>query len=289
MECLKRSIIQLDILEVGQTYRVITNEGRYSRDMELELVGCYKDHYSFKDSLGRKESFLKTDLFSGVWEIKGFNPRERLLTAAGKMQEAMEVKREVDTQSEIEEEVERIVRENVAKMVGEVTRWLNENPNQEGDVREIISEFDPSQYYIDKVRDTVVKHMKKQGQEIVVTDGRPKKLILKVDEQLVEVEEVEEAEEAEELHPMAAELIGVEVDEEVELTENLEPEAIREYKMHKVRGENTDRKFLIEKAEELQLRITDSQERLDQLQTRLTAEIDIYQELLEEIQEHLEA
>jgi len=276
MECLERSIIQLDLLTPGETYKIRINDSRRPREEDMTLVECYKDHYSFINAKGFKESLLKTDLFSGGWEVDGINPREKLLRAAGKMQDALKVKQEKETKSEIEEEVERIVNENTEKMVGEVTRWLKENPNQGGDVREIISEFDPSQYYIDKVRDAVVKELKEEGQEIIVTDGRPKKLILRVEEvadqdevneEVVRVEEETEMEEQEE-ELRRAEIIYPAWEQERNITE--------------------DRRFLEEKAEELQVRITDIEERLEYVQTRLTAEIDIYQELLDEINEHLD-
>lgn len=85
MECLERTIVQLNILDVGETYRVTTNEGRYSRDMELKLLGCYRDHYLFMDALGRRESFQKTGLFSGDWMVKGIDPRKVLNGAAVKL------------------------------------------------------------------------------------------------------------------------------------------------------------------------------------------------------------
>lgn len=269
-ECLRRSIVQMDLLNPGEVYRIKVNAGKHSRDEDMELVECYKDHYLFINAKGFRESFLKTDLFSGVWEIRGFNPRERLLTAAGKMQEALEVKREVDTKSEIEEEVERIVRENVAKMVERVIEWLRENPGRPGDVSRILIEQNPSQYYIDKVRNEVFEILKSKGESVKITNTRPKYLILRGQEE----EEVEEVEEA----------------EETEAVMGAEPLSIREaYMSVHSTIKSSDRRFLEDKAEELQLQITDARERLELMQTRLTTEIEIYEELLEEIQEHLES
>lgn len=323
MECLERSIIQLDILEVGQTYRVITNEGRYSRDMELELVGCFRDHYLFKDSLGRKESFLKTDFFSGGWKIKGINPKKILREAAEKLRG-----QNVPT---IKEGLEMAAEKNREELIEKCIKWLENHPGEELYIKSKYHTYNLDYVQAGIIRDTVLSRMKREGKNVVIEGNRPKVLVYRPEEnetrndgaaaaaetvnalnelteeevENIEVEEESEIEmtQEEQLHP-AAELSGDVVSEptnnKLHATIDVnrgEGESISDILRRVFSVEesdiedekNKDRKFLIEKAEELQLRITDSQERLDQLQTRLTAEIDIYQELLEEIQEHLEA
>jgi|GEM_PF-5965338 len=291
MECLERSIIQLDILEVGQTYRVITNEGRYSRDMELELVGCYKDHYSFKDSLGRKESFLKTDFFSGGWKIKGINPKKILLEAAEKLRGNTE---RLNTKEELELKAEK----NREELIQNCMKWLENHPGEELYIKSKYHTYNLDYVQAGIIRDTVLSRMKREGKNVVIEGNRPKVLVYRPEENETRNDGAAAAAETvnalNELTEEEVENTEVEEESEIEMTqeEQLHPAAelsgdvVSEPTNNKL---HADRKFLIEKAEELQLRITDSQERLDQLQTRLTAEIDIYQELLEEIQEHLES
>lgn len=155
-----------------------------------------------------------------------------------------------------------------------VGQWLKKNPGQPGDVSRILIEHNPSQYYIDKVRNEVFEKLQKEGAKIKVTSTRPKYLILRNEEEEavnVEPEEIEEEERT-----------------DTEVVCDAGPDSIREAYM-RVHStiKSRDRRFLEEKAEELQLQITDAQERLELMKTRLTTEIEIYEELLQEITRHL--
>lgn len=272
---MKKTLVQFDLLKPGKTYQLIVDKGlRKESPEQMKLLGCYPDYYLFMDSAGRKTSLLKADLYGGSWEVKGLNPKAELLKAAGKlkesMQETIKAEKKKADKSDIQEEVERIVRENTDKMVTKVIDWLKKNPNQPGDVSRILIEHDPSQYYIDKVRNTAAEKLEKEGCEIKITNTRPKYIILRDETEEDPVEEEEKAE----------------VEETKTINVNQKPYSENIEQGHKPKLE--DRRFLDEKLEELQLRIVDEQERFERQEIEHNVKMEIYHELANEIRGHLD-
>ena len=72
---LSKAQIQDDLLEVGKEYLVKLNVGRKNRremsDMRLRWIGCYPNHYLFKDYKGIKITLNKVDYYLGEWGYEG--------------------------------------------------------------------------------------------------------------------------------------------------------------------------------------------------------------------------
>ncbi len=280
--CLKRAIVQLDILEPGMTYGVVVNDGRYSRDELMQLIGCYKDHYLFINEKGFKESFLKSDLLNGSWKVKGINPRKMLLEAAEKLSGI--------EKANVEEDLNMKAKIHMEELVQKCMKWLEEHPGEGLHIKSKFHTYNLSNPQASIARDTVLQRMNDQGKKVVIEGGRPKLLIYK-GEKLTESNESEVEEAKEEAQEGPEKIYEDEFEGETVETETITNALRRVFSVEEeesIDEENKDRKFLIEKIEELQLRVIDAQEKLDRAQIRLTVEIDVYQELLDDITKHLE-
>lgn len=277
---MKKTLVQFDLLKPGKTYQLIVDKGlRKESPEQMKLLGCYPDYYLFMDSAGRKTSLLKADLYGGSWEVKGLNPKAELLKAAGKlkesMQETIKAEKKKADKSDIQEEVERIVSENTDKMVTKVIDWLKKNPNQPGDVSRILIEHNPSQYYIDKVRNTVAEKLEKEGCEIKITNTRPKYIILRDETKGDPVKE-----EAATMEPIN--------EQDIDTTKPIMEEERSTPNFNEYGKLAQDRRFLNEKLEELELRVVDEQERFERITAEYKAKMEIYQEFIDDIRGHFQ-
>lgn len=113
-----KAAVQLDLLEVGGEYTVITRKRNKEKARKMRLVGCYEDYYLFQDVYtGRKESLLKIDLHSGVVVIEGLVVKDKVLEVI----EDLKVK---------EEEKMKMTQEIMKKLVGEGYQWILNNPGK---------------------------------------------------------------------------------------------------------------------------------------------------------------
>lgn len=132
-EPLIKAAVQLDLLEIGTEYTVITSKRNKEKARKMRLVGCYEDFYAFQDKeTHRRENILKIDIHKGDIRIDGLNIKEKVLEAVEdlKAKEAERVK---------------VNYEMINKAVNDGYEWIVSNPGQVYFTTQQCKDFDYTQ------------------------------------------------------------------------------------------------------------------------------------------------
>ena len=172
-----KAAVQLDLLEIGTEYTVITSKRNKEKARKMKLIGCYTDYYLFQDVYtGRKESLLKIDLHKGDVVIEGIIVKE-------KVQEVVE-----DLKAK-EVEKMKMKQEIMEKLVEEGYQWILKNPGKPYFTNDRLSEalnYPQKQKVLDEIWGALVYEGYENMVETVKGKRGAKGLVYKIQDEAIE-------------------------------------------------------------------------------------------------------